>query len=46
MSSASQNNKGKRSAIKTIKGMLKDKIPAKLDWRKMKLSYLIKKHSL
>jgi hypothetical protein len=36
----------KPSAVKLISGMLKDKAPAKLDWKKMKSDYLIKKHGI
>ena len=41
-----QSKRTKKSVVKKLRGVLKEKLPANTDWRDVKLSYLKDKHAL
>jgi hypothetical protein len=46
LNSITEKEGQKESLVKKSSGVLKDRIPATLDWKKTKAGYLKKKHGL
>ena len=46
LNSITEKENQKESAVKKTSGVLKDRIPASVDWKKTKVAYLGKKHGI
>jgi len=46
LNSLTENDDNKESSVKKMSGILQNKIPADLNWKKVKAEYLNKKHGL
>ena len=46
LDSLSNKNEGQTSVVQKLSGILKDKVPADVDWKKEKMDYLKKKYDL
>lgn len=46
LNSITENEDNKESSVKRMSGVLQNKIPVTLDWKKVKREYLNKKHGL
>jgi len=46
LNSLTENEDNKESSVKKMSGILQNKIPVTLDWKKVKGDYLNKKHGL
>ena len=46
LNSITEKNEQKESLVKKSSGVLKGRVPANLDWKKIKAGYLKKKHGI